>query len=101
MRAFWDPTERCLLSRLGNPVACPKPFLDSLPNVALDGELFLGRGRFQELMSVVKNSANIGRVEGPWKNVVYVVFDMPKHGGKFEERMDALRSKLGSELAAG
>ena len=98
MRAFWDPARRCLLTRLGNPVLCPKPFLDSLPNVALDGELFMGRGRFQELMSVVKNSANIGRVDGPWKNVTYVVFDLPRHGGKFEERMDALNAELAADL---
>lgn len=101
MRAFWDPAKRCLLSRLGNPILCPKPLLAGLPDVALDGELFLGRGRFQELMSVVKNSANVGRIEGPWKEVVYVVFDMPKHGGKFEERMEALRNQLSGELPAG
>jgi len=101
MRAFWDPTKRCLFSRLGNPILCPKPFLAGLPDVELDGELFLGRGRFQELMSVVKNGANVGRVEGPWKNVVYVVFDMPKHGGKFEHRMEALRAQLGVELPVG
>lgn len=94
MRAFWDPTKRCLFSRLGNPILCPKQLLDLLPGEALDGELFLGRGRFQELMSVVKNSANIGRVDGPWKDVVYVVFDIPEHPGKFEDRMERLRMLL-------
>merc|ERR1711881_198199 len=93
MRAYWDPTQGCLLSRQGNPVMCPKPFLAGLPDVPLDGELFLGRGRFQELMSVVKNSANV-HADGPWKEVVYTVFDMPQHGGKFEERMEALRAQL-------
>mmetsp|Transcript_82166 Transcript_82166/g.129402 ORF Transcript_82166/g.129402 Transcript_82166/m.129402 type:complete len:643 (+) Transcript_82166:44-1972(+) len=97
MRAYWDPDRQCLLSRLGNTVLCPKHLLASLPDVALDGELFLGRGRFQELMSVVKNSANVGKTDGPWKDVVYTIFDMPKHGGKFEERMEALRSKLGTQ----
>lgn len=101
MRAFWDPAKGCLFSRLGNPVMCPKPFLATLPDVALDGELFLGRGRFQELMSVVKNSSNAGRVDGPWKDVVYVVFDMPAHGGKFEERMEVLRAQLGDKTSAG
>jgi len=80
---------------------CPKHLLAGLPDVALDGELFLGRGRFQELMSVVKNSANVGRIDGPWKDVVYVVFDMPKHGGKFEDRMEALRTQLSAELPPG
>lgn len=94
MRAFWDPARKCLFSRLGNEILCPKPFLATLPNVALDGELFLGRGRFQELMSVVKNGANVGKIDGPWKDVVYVVFDMPNHGGKFEDRMEALRTQL-------
>lgn len=101
MRAYWDPDKQCLLSRLGNAVLCPKHLLASLPDVPLDGELFLGRGRFQELMSVVKNSANVGRIDGPWKDVVYVVFDMPKHGGKFEDRMEALKSKLGVASTSG
>jgi len=98
MRAYWDPIDGCLFSRLGNPISCPKELLAGLPQVALDGELFLGRGRFQELMSVVKNSANADRVDGPWKDVIYVVFDMPGHGGKFEERVDAMRAQLSSQL---
>jgi DNA ligase-1 len=98
MRAYWDPDRGCLLSRPGNPILCPKPLLESLPKIPLDGELFLGRGRFQDLMSVVKNSANIDKIDGPWKDVVYIVFDLPKHGGKFEERMEALRTQLGAGL---
>merc|ERR1719183_2218163 len=98
MRAFWDPSKRTLFSRLGNPISCPKPFLDVLPDVALDGELFLGRGRFQELMSVVKNGANVGNANGPWKDVTYVVFDLPQHGGKFEARMESLRDVLTKKL---
>jgi DNA ligase-1 len=98
MRAFWDPAKQCLFSRLGNPVLCPKPLLATLPDVALDGELFLGRGRFQELMSVVKNGANVGNANGPWKDVTYVVFDLPQHGGKFEARMESLRDVLTKKL---
>merc|ERR1719277_567399 len=51
-------------------------------------------------MSVVKNGANVGRIEGPWKDVIYVVFDMPKHGGKFEERMEAMRGLLSADMPA-
>eukprot|EP00927_Polykrikos_kofoidii_P060605 TRINITY_DN55543_c0_g1_i1.p1 TRINITY_DN55543_c0_g1~~TRINITY_DN55543_c0_g1_i1.p1 ORF type:complete len:693 (+),score=137.30 TRINITY_DN55543_c0_g1_i1:76-2154(+) len=96
MRAYWDPESCSLISRLGNPILCPKEFLASLPRVHLDGELFLGRGRFQELMSTVKNSANVDKVDGPWKHVDYIVFDLPAHAGKFEERQKILRSVLGA-----
>jgi len=51
-------------------------------------------------MSVVKNSANAGKIDGPWKDVVYVVFDMPRLAGTFEERMETLRSKLSSDAPA-
>ena len=46
MRAVWDGT--ALYSRAGNPISMPASFAACLPPAfALDGELFLGRGRFQ------------------------------------------------------
>ena len=43
VRAVWDG--RVLRFRSGNPVSAPQWFLDGLPAAALDGELWLARGR--------------------------------------------------------
>lgn len=63
-----------LWSRLGNPIAAPDWWLDRLPKgIPLDGELYLGRGRFQELMSTVKAYVS----DRDWSDVEYHVFDSP------------------------
>src|SRR5271163_3815382 len=43
-----------LWTRYGNPIAAPDYWLDKLPPVCCDGELYIGLKSFQELMSVVK-----------------------------------------------
>ena len=61
-----------LWSRYGNVIHAPDYFLDSLPvGVWLDGELWLDRGRFQSLRSIVS------RLEpGPeWKDIRYLLID--------------------------
>ncbi|KAJ3519118.1 hypothetical protein NMY22_g13344 [Coprinellus aureogranulatus] len=54
VRAYYDG-QGTFYSRLGNPFPAPKWFTDPLPSgVALDGELFAGRGNFQSAVSIVK-----------------------------------------------
>lgn len=81
VRAYWDG-ER-FISRLGNAFFAPKWFTAALPKVPLDGELWGGRKLFQRTVGIVKRQD-----ESPlWKELKYVVFDAPKHGGVFEERV--------------
>jgi DNA ligase-1 len=49
-------------------------FLDQLPNWPLDGELWCGRGRFQETMSTCKK---LEPIDSEWEKVQYCVFDIP------------------------
>lgn len=64
-----------LWSRYGNVIHCPPSFVERLPNLILDGELYIGRGRFQETMSIVKEY-----IPGPgWVNVKFKVFDVPSY----------------------
>ncbi|CEL62034.1 DNA ligase (ATP) [Rhizoctonia solani AG-1 IB] len=75
-------------SRLGNPFTPPKEFLDRLPkDVTLDGELFGGRGKFQDTVSVVKT------INSPhWQNITFQIFDIPSRGSEpFEERIAYLK----------
>jgi hypothetical protein len=51
VRALWDG--RVLRHRSGRAVSAPPSFIASLPAVPLDGELWLGRGRFDALSARV------------------------------------------------
>jgi len=62
-----------LWSRLGNVIAAPSWWLDTLPDCLLDGELLIGDGSRQQLMSVIKrDTPGFG-----WDNVRYHIFDSP------------------------
>jgi DNA ligase 1 len=87
VRAYFD--EKQLISRQGNIFPAPQWFLSQLGSEPLDGELYLGRGRFQETTSL------ISQPEG-WKQLKFMVFDAPAVVGSFEQRQAAIASmKLG------
>ena len=67
------PTSTGLWTRYGKVIHAPRWFLDELPNMPLDGELWSGHGRFQETSSIVKRHDPDDR----WKNIKYMVFDSP------------------------
>jgi DNA ligase-1 len=85
VRALWDGRE--LRHRSGRPVAAPRSFLAALPNEPLDGELWLGRGRFEPLSAIVRRSAPSER---DWLDVRYMVFDQPLASGTYESRLARL-----------
>ncbi len=62
-----------LWSRYGHPYQAPDWFLDLLPPFNLDGELYLGLGKFQETISIVKRLQPDDR----WRQMKYMVFDAP------------------------
>lgn len=62
-----------LWSRYGKVIRAPDFWLDKLPKQFLDGELYLGRGQFQSLVSITKrHDAGIA-----WMGVQYRAFDFP------------------------
>ena len=89
VRACW--TGDRLLSRTGKPFAPPAGWAAALPRaVALDGELTLGRGRFQDTVSVVRTTKASDKER--WADVRYCVFDAPAAAGGFEDRLEAVRA---------
>src|ERR1700689_623869 len=52
VRAYWDGT--ALISRLGNRFHAPDWFLAGLPEIPLDGELWIGRKAFQRTVGIVR-----------------------------------------------
>jgi len=95
MRALWDGQR--LISRQGNTIHAPDFFLANFPeDMALDGELFAGRGRFNETVSVARQH-NAGE---KWDILRYVVFDAPSVHAPFERRLAAAKEALqGSKYA--
>lgn len=71
VRAYWDGEH--LTSRLGNPFQAPEWFTQGLPkDIKLDGELWLGRGKFQKTVGIVKS--HLGNSD--WHGIQYKIFDM-------------------------
>jgi DNA ligase-1 len=63
----------------------PEWFRRSMPaGAVLDGELWLGRGRFNECSGICRRQ--VPR-DADWKQMTFVVFDAPLYGGPFEERL--------------
>jgi DNA ligase-1 len=85
VRAAWDGTQ--LRFRSGRPVAAPAWFVARLPRTPLDGELWLGRGRFDELSGLVRRGEPD---DAAWREVRYMVFELPGAPGSFAERAPAL-----------
>lgn len=89
VRGYWDG--RRLWSRKGNLFHAPDYFLAELPrDIALDGELWLGYGKFEETTSIVRSEVPDDR----WKRIHFMVFDAPKAEGAFEKRMQFLRATV-------
>ena len=89
VRAHWDGSR--LRFRSGRAVPAPAWFTQRLPRIALDGELWLGRGRFDELSAVVRSEQP---VDAAWRRVRYMVFDLPGEPGTFEQRARRLDAAL-------
>ncbi|MEO8835713.1 MAG: DNA ligase [Caldimonas sp.] len=85
VRALWDG--ETLRHRSGRIVSAPASFLAALPESPLDGELWLGRGRFDPLSAVVRRSEPRA---AEWAAVRYMVFELPGASGSFAERVARL-----------
>ena len=90
VRGHWDGGT--LRYRSGRAVPAPAWFTARLPRTPLDGELWLGRGRFDELSGVVRKTVP---VDAEWRELRYMVFELPGGAGTFAERAQRIR-----ELAA-
>ena len=88
VRAFWNGSQ--LISRGGNPFAAPSWFTADFPPLPLDGELWVGRGQFEETASIVsRHTPHDG-----WRWVRYMVFDLPDNPGTFDERLQNLHAAI-------
>lgn len=89
VRGRWDG--RALWTRGGGRIAAPDWFVANWPPVSMDGELWIGRGRFDEVSALVR-AQRPG--DAAWRRVRFMVFDLPAHPGGFDQRLQRLRALL-------
>jgi DNA ligase-1 len=92
LRAIWDGKEfwsrENAATKKSNIFYAPDFFKAGMPDHPLDGELFLGRGKLQETVSICKTQDKSDR----WKKITYMVFDRPDDPWTFEERIRQLQA---------
>lgn len=87
VRAYWDGKQ--LISRGGNVIAAPAWFVADFPAQALDGELWLDRHKFAEILSIVSKQQP---VDSEWQVIRYYLFELPNAAGTFTERIHAMQA---------
>jgi len=85
VRGYWDGEK--LLTRGGERIAAPSWFTAGWPKVAMDGELWAGRGQFPKAVSTVRQQTPD---DAAWRAMRFMVFDLPAQGGPFTERIPVL-----------
>ncbi len=86
VRAIWDGS--ILRFRSGKEINAPRWFVDGLPKRPLDGELWIARGKFERLSGIVRKDVPD---DNEWRQVRYMVFELPGAPGSFRERAEAMR----------
>lgn len=87
VRGYWDGAQ--LWTRGGERINAPAWFTAGWPTVPMDGELWAGRGQFSTAVSTVRQQTP---VDAAWQKMHFMVFDLPAHGGTFDERIPALNT---------
>jgi DNA ligase 1 len=79
-------------SRTCNKFRAPDWFSDSMPrDIVLDGELFVKRGDFKSVSSIVRKKVPI---DNEWAQIKFIVFDTPCEKGVFQDCYEKLKNLL-------
>ncbi|WP_325892654.1 DNA ligase [Grimontia sp. NTOU-MAR1] len=87
IRAYWSG--EYLFTRQGKLIYAPKWFIDALPQIPLEGELWIGRNRFEETMAAVMDGKPNDK---EWDKVKFMVFDLPASLDSFDVRYKQFKS---------
>ncbi|MBC3880070.1 DNA ligase [Undibacterium sp. LX40W] len=87
VRAYWDG--KALLFRSGRKIHCPPWFTQGFPAFPIDGELWIARGKFEELSAAVRRQR---ADDAEWKQIKYCLFELPDSLGDFEQRLQTLQA---------
>lgn len=81
VRGYWDGKQ--LLSKNGNVFYPPAEFVRNLTPFPLEGELWGGRGSFEQTVAIVKKR----QPHNGWLQLKLAIFDVPKVPGGFTGRI--------------
>ncbi|WP_407333133.1 DNA ligase [Enterovibrio sp. 27052020O] len=81
IRAYWSG--HAFFTRQGKQIYAPDWFIANLPDIPLEGEFWIGRNQFEATMAAVMDSKPD---DEEWKNIRFMVFDMPASLDDFDER---------------
>ena len=87
VRGYWDGQR--LRTRGGETLNPPAWFTAGWPTEPMDGELWAGRGQFAQAQST---TARQQPSDAAWRALRFMVFDLPAHGGHFDQRWGALQT---------
>jgi len=87
VRGYWDGKQ--LMTRRGNIINTPVFFTIGWPDFPLDGELWLGRNRFEQVSATVRTHKPKAE---DWRQIRFMIFDLPEHKGTFAERIKAMKA---------
>ncbi|TXR52147.1 DNA ligase [Reinekea thalattae] len=85
VRVLWH--KGVLSTRSGNRIAAPAWFLAALPELSLEGELWLGYGQFDQVSSLVRSHSED---DERWQSVSLMVFDLPMSLLPYQQRYQLL-----------
>ncbi len=94
VRALWDGKN--LRFRSGKPIHAPAWFTAQFPTHALDGELWMGRHRFDRLSAAVRRQEPL---DEEWKNITYQLYELPGGEGSFSARIATLQASVAQAAA--
>jgi len=86
VRGYWNGKQ--LVSRQGNIFAAPQWFTAGFPAQPLDGELWIARGKFAEVTSIVRTQQG---ADERWRDISFMIFDLPSSKATFTERLLVMR----------
>lgn len=76
-RLTHQPIATGLWTRNGKVINAPEWWLEHMPAVAIDGELWMGNGAFQDLSSIVRTMNRTAESDSRWSAVKLLALDSP------------------------
>lgn len=89
VRAVWDGNN--LRFRSGRIIHAPAWFTAAFPKHALDGELWMGRRRFERVSAAVRRQTPR---DAEWKKISYQLYELPNGEGDFSARILRLQASV-------
>jgi DNA ligase 1 len=89
VRGYWNGEK--MLSRSGRFIPIPEWLKKQMPDYVIEGELWLGYGRFAEMSGLIHSENSNDEL---WNMVSFKVFDAPQVSGSYLQRMSWLHDHI-------